>query len=136
MVDVFLAPCPFCSSTHISIKRSEMQCVCSHCHAVGPLGQTLESAIYEWNTRTRATDYKGRMWMHCESGLTLTKASMSRMIMFCLTNDVEIGDIYAMSPDYPRSQVLVSVFIHPTKVGAFEDETGGKLRLPPIMKVN
>lgn len=81
-------------------------------------------------------DYAGRVWMHCEEGLSLSKASMSRFVMFCLTNRIEIGDIYPFSPNYPRSQVSASVRLRPEQFAAFEAETGGKLRKPPRISLN
>jgi hypothetical protein len=81
-------------------------------------------------------DTYGRVWMHCEKGLTFSKASMSRFIMFCLGNNVEIGDIYVFDRTFPRSQVIVSVRLLPDQFAAFEAETGGKLREPPRIKLS
>lgn len=81
-------------------------------------------------------DLTGRVWMHCEEGLSLTKASMARFMVFCLKNCVEIGDIYPFAPDYDRSQVSASVRIKPEQFAAFEAETGGKLRKPPRIVLN
>lgn len=81
-------------------------------------------------------DPAGRVWMHCEKGLNLSKASMSRFVMFCLTNGVEIGGIYPFNREFPRSQVLASVRIHPDLCARFEEETGGKLRAPPRISLN
>ena len=78
----------------------------------------------------------GRRWMHCEQGLSLSKASMSRFIMFCLQNKVEIGSIYASHPEYHNSSVSVSVLLFPEQFAAFEAETKGKLRLPPRISLN
>ena len=81
-------------------------------------------------------DPYGRVWMHCEEGLTLSKASMSRFVMFCLTNHVEIGSIHPFNYRYKNSQVSASVRIHPTLFGRFEAETLGKLRKPPRISLN
>lgn len=81
-------------------------------------------------------DYAGRIWMHCDEGLSLSKASMSRFVMFCLTNRVEIGSIHPFAPDYPRSQVCAAVRIKPELIAAFEKETGGRLREPPRISLN
>jgi hypothetical protein len=81
-------------------------------------------------------DYAGRVWMHCEEGLSLSKASMSRFVMFCLTNHIEIGVIYPFAPDHPQSQVSASVCLKPDQFDAFEAETGGKLRKPPTVSLN
>lgn len=78
----------------------------------------------------------GRVWMHCDSGLNLSKASMARFMMFCLTNKVEFGAISAFAPEYPRCQVSAAIRIHPSLISAFEKETGGKLRKPPHIKLN
>lgn len=81
-------------------------------------------------------DSSGRVWMHCESGLNFSKASMSRFIMFCLGNDVEIGSIHAFAPEYPRCQVSAAIRLRPDQFAAFEAETGGKLRPPPKLRLN
>lgn len=81
-------------------------------------------------------DYAGRVWMHCEEGLSMTKASMARFMMFCLKNHVEIGDVYAFAPEHDRSSVVASVRLRPGQFKAFERETGGKLRKPPKVKLN
>jgi hypothetical protein len=73
--------------------------------------------------------------MHCEEGLTLTRSSMSRFVMFCLTNNIEIGTLHPFNYRYPRCQVSASVRIHPDLFAAFEDATGGKLRKPPRLSL-
>ena len=81
-------------------------------------------------------DPAGRVWMHCEEGLSLSKSSLSRFVMFCLKNNVEIGTIHPFNYRYPRCQVSASVRIHPDLFSAFETETGGKLRNPPRISLN
>ncbi|MBB95601.1 MAG: hypothetical protein CML68_13550 [Rhodobacteraceae bacterium] len=81
-------------------------------------------------------DYAGRAWMHCEEGLNFSKASMSRFMMFCLGNNVEIGSVYAFNAEFPRCQVLASIRLRPDQFEAFERETGGKLRKPRRVKLN
>lgn len=81
-------------------------------------------------------DLYGRVWMHCEEGLSMTKASMSRFMMFCLKNNVQTGSIYAFSPAYSRSTVIAAVCLRPEQFAEFESETGGKLRKPPRLKLN
>ena len=81
-------------------------------------------------------DHAGRVWMHCEEGLSMTKASMARFMMFCLANNIEFGSIYAFSPSYRGSSVMASIRLRPDQFEAFEAETGGKLRKPPRIKVN
>lgn len=78
----------------------------------------------------------GRVWMHSETGLTYSKASMSRFMMFCLGNNIEIGDVHAFNPNYKNSSVIASVRIKPDQIDAFENETGGKLRQPPKIILN
>lgn len=75
-------------------------------------------------------DHYGRVWRHCEEGLSMTKASMARFTMFCLENSVEIGSIQAFNPKYRGSLVLAAIRIRPDQITAFEAETGGKLRPP------
>lgn len=81
-------------------------------------------------------DHSGRVWMHCEEGLSLTKASMSRFMMYCLSNGVQIGDVYAFNPSYKRSLVVASVRLKPEQIEEFETETGGKLKEPPTINLN
>ena len=69
--------------------------------------------------------------MHCDEGLSLSKASMGRFMAFCLANRVEIGDVYPFAPDYPRSQVSAAIRLRPDQFSNFEAQTGGKLRKPP-----
>lgn len=78
----------------------------------------------------------GRIWMHCDSGLTYTKASLSRFMIFCLGNNVEFGRIAAFAPEYRGCQVSAVIRIHPSLVSAFEEQTGGKLKWPPKLKLN
>jgi len=81
-------------------------------------------------------DRRGRVWMHCEEGLNLSKASMGRFMAFCLTNRVEIGSIYPFAPEYPRSQVSSAIRLRPDQFAEFESQTGGILRTPPRMTLN
>ena len=81
-------------------------------------------------------DRQGRVWMHCDSGLTLTKASMGRLMVYCLSNRVEFGDIWPVSPAYPRSQVCIALRLRPDQFEDFEKETGGKLQKPPRISLN
>tara|TARA_R100000951_G_scaffold16512_1_gene13001 strand:+ start:12735 stop:13010 length:276 start_codon:yes stop_codon:yes gene_type:complete len=74
--------------------------------------------------------------MHCEEGLSMTKTSMSRFVVFCLRNRIEIGTIHPFNPDYERCQVSASVRLKPEQFAAFEAETGGKLRKPPRISLN
>jgi len=78
----------------------------------------------------------GRVWMHCESGLTYSKASMARFMIFCLGNNVEIGGIDAFNPKYKNCQVSAAIRLKPDQFTEFEKETGGKLREPPVLKLN
>ena len=76
------------------------------------------------------------VWMHCEQGLSFTKASVTRLMMHVLRNRIEIGDLYAFNPRYPGCNVIGSFKLRPSQFSAFEQETGGKLRLPPKIKLN
>jgi hypothetical protein len=78
----------------------------------------------------------GRVWMHCEEGLTFTEKSIARFMMHCMANGIEVGTVWAFNPRYPRSQVSTSVKLRPDQFEAFEKETGGKLRKPPVARVN
>lgn len=81
-------------------------------------------------------DMYGRVWRHCEEGLSMTNASMARFMMFCLRNSVEIGDVYAFNPKHERCLVICSIRIRPEQIPAFESETGGRLRRPPRIVLN
>lgn len=81
-------------------------------------------------------DYLGRVWMHCESGLSLTKASMARFMIYCLKKNIKIGDIYALNPNYERSLVCAAVCLRPEQIEEFTRETGGVLREPAVFKLN
>ena len=74
--------------------------------------------------------------MHCEEGLSLSKASMSRFVMHCLLNDIEIGQIHSFNRNYRNSQVTASVKLRPDQFAEFEEETKGKLRKPPLVSLN
>lgn len=81
-------------------------------------------------------DPYGRVWMHCESGLTFTKASVTRFVMFCLSEQIKIGEIRPFNPKYPGCLLMATVRIKPDQVRAFEAETGGKLTFPPKINLN
>ena len=81
-------------------------------------------------------DMYGRVIKISESGLSYTKASMSRFIMFCLANDVQINDIWVFNKNFKGSLVCVSLRIHPYLISAFEEETKGILRDPPTLTLN
>ena len=81
-------------------------------------------------------DMYGRVWRHCEEGLSMTKASMARFMMFCLKNNVEIGSVHAFNANYHGCQVLAAIRLKPEQIEAFEAETGGKLRRPPRLVLN
>ena len=66
----------------------------------------------------------------------MTKASMSRFVMFCLRNRIEIGTIHPFNPNYDRCQVSASVRLKPEQFADFEKEVGGKLRKPPRISLN
>jgi len=81
-------------------------------------------------------DVFGRVWMHCDSGLSMSKKSTLSLIQFILKNRLEVGSFYALEPSFSRSQVCVSVKIHPDLIPDFERETGGKLSRPPTIKLS
>ena len=81
-------------------------------------------------------DPYGRVWMHCEEGLSMSKASMSRFVMFCLSNNIKIGQIHPFNYRYKNCQVSASVCIRPDQFDAFEAELRAKLRNPPTISVN
>ena len=81
-------------------------------------------------------DHAGRVWMHCEQGLSMTSASMARFMMFCLRHNVEIGSVHPFNPKFERCLVIASVRIKPDQIAEFEVSTGGKLRKPPKIHLN
>lgn len=81
-------------------------------------------------------DPAGRVWMHCEQGLTLSKASMERFVMHCLLSNIEIGQIHPFNYRYRNSQVSASVRIKPEQIEAFETIVKAKLRKPPRISLN
>ena len=81
-------------------------------------------------------DHLGRVWMHCDEGLNYSKASMTRFVMFCLGNYIEIGSIHAYSPEFKGSHVSATVRIYPDMFEAFTDMTGGKLTEPPVVSLD
>jgi hypothetical protein len=89
-----------------------------------------------WAAEQEKPDSHGRVWMHCEEGLAMTKASMARFMLFCLSQRVEIGSINAFNPNHPRSTVLAAIRIRPDQIALFEAETGGRLRPPPTIALN
>ena len=89
-----------------------------------------------WAEKESNPDPFGRVWMHCEEGLTYSKASMARFMMFCLGNNVEIGSVDAFNANYRGCQVLAAVRLKPEQFESFEKETGGKLRKPPKVNLN
>lgn len=82
------------------------------------------------------SDPYGRVWMHSEEGLSLTKTSMSRFVMFCLENNIEIGSIWPFNYKHKGCLVCVAVRIHPGQFLEFEQVTRGKLRKPVTIKVD
>lgn len=81
-------------------------------------------------------DIHGRVPMVCESGLAMTKASMARLMMFILRNNIELLQIHAFNPNFHGCQVSAAMRIRPDQIIAFERETGGKLQPPPTIKLN
>lgn len=89
-----------------------------------------------WEIEQSKPDPHGRVWMHCEEGLSFTKASVSRFVMFCLSNNIHIEQIHPFNANFPGCQVSAVVRIHPSQIEAFERETKGKLRTPPKIILN
>lgn len=94
------------------------------------------SACECWLLAQEKGDHYGRIWMHCDEGLSYSKVSMTRFVMFCLGNNIEIGDLYAFNPKFPMCQVSAAVKLRPDQFDAFEKETKGKLRKPPVVSFN
>lgn len=84
----------------------------------------------------RKPDVYGRVWLGCESGLALTKASMTRFIMFILENHIGVSDLHAFDRRFKGSLVMCIVHLRPDQVEAFERETGGKLQQLPTINLN
>jgi hypothetical protein len=84
-----------------------------------------------WAAEQSKPDPFGRVWMHCDEGLSMSNASLARLLSFCLRNRVEIGSVSAFNPRHARSLVMAAVKLRPDQFVAFEQETGGKLCEPP-----
>lgn len=104
--------------------------------AVGTPCDWPKGCCQHWVEQQTKPDPFGRVWMHCEQGLTMSNASLARFLSFCLKNSVEIGSVSAFQPHYPRSLVLAAVRLKPDQFAAFEEQTGGKLREPPKIHLN
>ena len=89
-----------------------------------------------WAAEQAKPDPFGRVWMHCEEGLSMSNASLARFLSFCLKNNVELGSVSAFQPRYHRSSVSAAVRLKPEQFLAFEEQTGGKLRSPPKVRLN
>jgi hypothetical protein len=81
-------------------------------------------------------DAFGRVWMHCNSGLNMSKKSTLSLVQFILKNRLELGSFYTLEPSDSKSQVFVSIKIHPDLIPDFERETRGILSKPPKIKLN
>lgn len=81
-------------------------------------------------------DHYRRVVRHCESGLSLTKASMARFVMHCLEKNIEICQIWPLNHDIKGSLVCAVVKLRPDQIEPFEASTGGKLRMPPRAHLN
>jgi hypothetical protein len=95
-----------------------------------------ESNCKHWEQQQSKPDPFGRVWMHCEEGLTMSNASLARFMSYCLKNNVELGGVHAFAPSYARSTVTAAIRLKPEQFEAFERETGGKLRKPPVIHLN
>lgn len=89
-----------------------------------------------WEQEQTKPDPFGRVWMHVEEGLTFTEKSVARLMMHCMANGIEVGQVWAFNPRYPRSQVSATVRLRPDQFEEFERATKGKLRKPPVVRVN
>lgn len=89
-----------------------------------------------WEAEQSKPDVYGRIYMHCYEGLSFTKVSMTKFIMFCLANNVEMTSVHPFNRKYQGCQISAVVKLHPTLIQSFEKETGGKLVDPPEIKLN
>ena len=81
-------------------------------------------------------DIFGKVWYHCEKGITLTKSSLGRFFYYCGKNQIDIGDVWFCSPKYDRSQVCVSIKMKPEQKEPMETELKIKLHDPPVLSLN
>lgn len=89
-----------------------------------------------WIDEQMKPDHYGRIWMHCESGLKLTKTSLAGFTLYCLSNNILIGELSAFNANYKGSLVLATVKIREEQIEGFTRETGGILTLPPKICLN
>lgn len=55
-VDIDADPCPFCGRLDAFVRQNARQVryvVCRACEAEGPVGGTVETAVFLWNTRRK-----------------------------------------------------------------------------------
>ena len=81
-------------------------------------------------------DVYGRIPMICESGLSMTKASMMRFVMYCLQENVEILSLHPFNRNYKGCHVSAAVRIHPDQIDDFQIATGGTLSKPHTINLN
>ena len=135
--EVYLLPCPFCYSSDVGWKSQHHdQVVCRACYACGPMSQDEEGAIFEWNRRMYPPDHFGRVWKHVDGGLNISKTSMGRFVNYCLTNNIEIGSFFPLSPSYNTSSVYASVLMKEEQVEEMEKVTKVKVINPPRVILN
>jgi hypothetical protein len=81
---------------------------------------------------------KGAVWWHTDdyAAPNLSKASLGTFFFEVLREGGQIGDVWAFNYAYPRSLVLVSVYMTEEMKNAIERRTRFKFRLPPKISLN
>lgn len=80
----------------------------------------------------------GARWYHTEDyhSPNLSKASLGRFFAAVLSEGAHIGKVWAMSPQYKRSTVLVSVYMTEDMKENIERDTEFKFCDPPKINLN
>jgi hypothetical protein len=73
---------------------------------------------------------------HCESGISLSQASLGRFFYHLLRLGGKVHQVWPFAPHYDRSSVIVSLEIDESKKEQLETLAKIKLRDPPRIVLN
>lgn len=81
---------------------------------------------------------RGAQWWHTHDhhSPNLTKASLGTFFNAVLSEGAQIGEVWTMNPNYPRSIVLVTVFATREMIDNIESKTKFRFREPPKVSLN
>lgn len=80
----------------------------------------------------------GARWFHTKDweGPNLSKASLGRFFHAVLSEGAQLGDVWVMNPKFPRSAIMVSVFMTEEMKAKIESVADVKFKDPPRMQLN